>query len=365
MSPPHLHRALTPEVPALHVSGLDKSVTKEILSPLFSQFGTIDSIHVVRDRWTGESRGYAYVNYDIPANGAKALENLNNTIIEGHPCRIQFRCDPAMRKTSKANIYIKNLPTDVDDKALQVAFAKYGEIQSCKVALDDSGVSKGHGFIQYTDDEAACRAIEAAHLEELMGKPLFVCPFVPKKDRQCNSKEAKKTQIDIHIKNVAPQTTDQEFRQLFTRFGKVRSISITRDENGISQGFAFVSFINHTHAEAAVEQLNGKEFMGKDLQMVLQRPDSPSQDDQTKKDEKTMRNRQVLSKSGAVENSNTGGDDSISTTQTRQALKTVHFTRPAQDPIGQRSGVKGHEGRYQVCLLFHHILLDANATSCH
>jgi len=53
---------------------------------------------------------------------------------------------------------------------------------------------------------------------------------------------------------------------LFEKYGEVTSASLARDqETGKSRGFGFVNFVNHEHAAAAVEALNGKDFKGQDL----------------------------------------------------------------------------------------------------
>ena len=252
---------------SLYVGELDPSVTEAMLFDLFSQIGSVASIRVCRDAVTRRSLGYAYVNYNTNNDGEKALEELNYTLIKGRPCRIMWsQRDPALRKTGQGNVFIKNLDVAIDNKALHDTFAAFGNILSCKVAQDESGASKGYGFVHYETDEAASQAIKHVNGMLLNEKKVFVGHHIPKKDRQSKFEEMKANFTNIYVKNIPTEATDEEFRDLFEKFGDVTSASLARDsETGKSRGFGFVNFINHEHAATAVDELNGKDFKGQDL----------------------------------------------------------------------------------------------------
>jgi polyadenylate-binding protein len=252
---------------SLYVGELDPSVTEAMLFELFSQIGSVASIRVCRDAVTRRSLGYAYVNYNTTIDGEKALEELNYTLIKGRPCRIMWsQRDPALRKTGQGNVFIKNLDTAIDNKALHDTFAAFGNIRSCKVAQDETGASKGYGFVHYETDEAASQAIKHVNGMLLNEKKVFVGHHIPKKDRQSKFEEMKANFTNIYVKNIPTDATDEEFRQLFEKYGEVTSASLARDqETNKSRGFGFVNFINHEHASKAVEELNGKDFKGQDL----------------------------------------------------------------------------------------------------
>jgi polyadenylate-binding protein len=252
---------------SLYVGELDPSVTEAMLFELFSQIGSVASIRVCRDAVTRRSLGYAYVNYNTTMDGEKALEELNYTLIKGRPCRIMWsQRDPALRKTGQGNVFIKNLDVAIDNKALHDTFAAFGNILSCKVAQDESGASKGYGFVHYETDEAAAQAIKHVNGMLLNEKKVFVGHHIPKKDRQSKFEEMKANFTNIYVKNIPLEVTDEEFRELFEKYGDVTSASLARDqETGKSRGFGFVNFINHEHAATAVDELNGKDFKGQDL----------------------------------------------------------------------------------------------------
>jgi len=251
---------------SLYVGELDPSVTEAMLFELFSQIGAVASIRVCRDAVTRRSLGYAYVNYNSTPDGEKALEELNYTLIKGRPCRIMWsQRDPALRKTGQGNVFIKNLDVAIDNKALHDTFAAFGNILSCKVAQDENGNSKGYGFVHYETDEAAQQAIKHVNGMLLNEKKVFVGPHIPKKDRQSKFEEMKANFTNVYVKNIPAEVTDDQFRELFEKFGDVTSSSLARDQEGKSRGFGFVNFTTHEAASKAVEDLNGKDFHGQDL----------------------------------------------------------------------------------------------------
>lgn len=252
---------------SLYVGELDPSVTEAMLFELFSQIGPVASIRVCRDAVTRRSLGYAYVNYNTTVDGEKALEELNYTIIKGRPCRIMWsQRDPALRKTGAGNVFIKNLDVAIDNKALHDTFAAFGNILSCKVAQDEHGNSKGYGFVHYETDEAASQAIKHVNGMLLNEKKVYVGHHIPKKDRQSKFEEMKANFTNVYVKNINPDTSDDEFRELFNRYGDITSASLARDnETGKNRGFGFVNFTSHEAAAKAVDELNAKDFKGTDL----------------------------------------------------------------------------------------------------
>ncbi|KAK7992109.1 hypothetical protein PG996_012875 [Apiospora saccharicola] len=251
---------------SLYVGELDPSVTEAMLFELFSSIGSVASIRVCRDAVTRRSLGYAYVNYNTTSDGERALEELNYTQIKGRPCRIMWsQRDPALRKTGSGNIFIKNLDAAIDNKALHDTFAAFGNILSCKVAQDETGASKGYGFVHYETDEAAAAAIKHVNGMLLNEKKVYVGHHIPKKDRQSKFEEMKANFTNVYVKNIATDASDDQFRDLFTQYGDVTSSSLARDSEGKSRGFGFVNFTTHEAAAKAVDELNNKDFMGQEL----------------------------------------------------------------------------------------------------
>lgn len=255
-----------PHSASLYVGELDPSVTEAMLYELFSSIGQVASIRVCRDAVTRRSLGYAYVNYNNTADGERALEDLNYTLIKGKPCRIMWsQRDPALRKTGQGNVFIKNLDNAIDNKALHDTFAAFGNILSCKVAQDEFGNSKGYGFVHYETAEAANNAIKHVNGMLLNDKKVFVGHHISKKDRQSKFEEMKANFTNIYIKNLDHEISDDEFRKIFEKFGEITSATLSHDQDGKSRGFGFVNYSTHESAQAAVEDMNEKDIKGQKL----------------------------------------------------------------------------------------------------
>ncbi|KAG8530997.1 Protein phosphatase PP2A regulatory subunit B [Bacidia gigantensis] len=256
-----------PHSASLYVGELDQGVTEAMLFELFSQIGQVASIRVCRDAVTRRSLGYAYVNYNNTNDGERAMEELNYTLIKNKPCRIMWsQRDPALRKTGQGNVFIKNLDNAIDNKALHDTFSSFGNILSCKVATDETGASKGYGFVHYDSGEGASRAIEKVNGMLLNDKKVFVGHHIPRKDRESKFDEIKANFTNIYVKNIESEVTDDEFNQLFDKYGEVTSAAITREpETGKSRGFGFVNYAQHESATKAVDELHDKDFKGQKL----------------------------------------------------------------------------------------------------
>ncbi len=81
-------------------------------------------------------------------------------------------------------LYVGNLSYDVDNAALEQMFATYGEVKSAEVIHDrDTGRSKGFGFVEMADDNAAQEAIRGMNDQQHNGRPLTVNEARPKTER--------------------------------------------------------------------------------------------------------------------------------------------------------------------------------------
>lgn len=73
------------------------------------------------------------------------------------------------------NIYVGNLPYSVDSNELREAFEPYGEVGSVEVIFDRrTKRSRGYGFVEMSDDDAAREAIAALNGSDYQGRELRV-----------------------------------------------------------------------------------------------------------------------------------------------------------------------------------------------
>lgn len=76
---------------------------------------------------------------------------------------------------------------------------------------------------------------------------------------------------NLYVGNLSYQTTNDDLRQAFEAFGAVTSAQVVMDrETGRSRGFGFVEMSDG--ADAAIEQLNGSDFQGRNITVNEARP---------------------------------------------------------------------------------------------
>ena len=82
------------------------------------------------------------------------------------------------------NIYVSNLSFNVQDEDLKEFFTEYGEVTSAKVITDKfSGKSRGFGFVEMSDDEAAKKAIAELDQATVEGRTIRVMEAKPKEEK--------------------------------------------------------------------------------------------------------------------------------------------------------------------------------------
>ena len=82
-------------------------------------------------------------------------------------------------------LFVGSLPWGVNDQELEAVFSSFGTIVSAKVIMDrESGRSKGFGFVEFANDDAAKAAIEKLNGSDLQGRNIVVSEAKPLEPRR-------------------------------------------------------------------------------------------------------------------------------------------------------------------------------------
>ena len=82
--------------------------------------------------------------------------------------------------------------------------------------------------------------------------------------------------MKIYVGNLSYDVAEDDLRQAFSEFGEVKSVNLLTDkQTGQSKGFGFVEMAEVSEGQAAIKEMNGKEFMGRELK-VDQAKDKPA-----------------------------------------------------------------------------------------
>ncbi|XP_022763418.1 polyadenylate-binding protein 2-like [Durio zibethinus] len=323
---------------SLYVGDLDLSVTETQLYEYFNQVGQVVTVRVCKDLSTRRSLGYGYVNYNNPQEAARALDLLNFTPLNGKPIRIMYsNRDPSLRKSGSGNIFIKNLDKGIDQKALHDTFSAFGNILSCKVATDPSGNSKGYGFVQFDNEEAAQKAIEKLNGMLLNDKQVYVGPFVRKQERDTSISKTKFN--NVYVKNLSESTSEEDLKNIFGEFGPITSAVVMREPDRKSKCFGFINFENADDAAIAVESLNGKKFDDKEWYVGKAQKKSEREVELKLKFEQTMKEAADKFQGANLYVKNL--DDSISDEKLKELFSqygTIASCKVMRDPNGISKG---------------------------
>jgi RNA recognition motif-containing protein len=72
----------------LYVGNLSFNSTTDSIRETFASCGTVTDVHVVMDRETGRSRGFAFVTMSTDAEAQKAIAETNGAMVDGRPLRV-------------------------------------------------------------------------------------------------------------------------------------------------------------------------------------------------------------------------------------------------------------------------------------
>ena len=120
----------------LYVGNLNPGLEDVRLFQHFKPFGDLVSCKIMRDIYSGESRRFAFISYSTKEAAEKAMKEMNYKKIDGWELRICFKKTTSEFKP-EANIFVKNLPDEVNAKELDELCSKYGNILSCTIRNDD------------------------------------------------------------------------------------------------------------------------------------------------------------------------------------------------------------------------------------
>jgi RNA recognition motif-containing protein len=72
----------------LYVGNLSKSTTQEELNTLFTQAGAVSSVEIIKDRNTGESKGFGFITMGAQDTAEKAISMFNASTLNDHTLKV-------------------------------------------------------------------------------------------------------------------------------------------------------------------------------------------------------------------------------------------------------------------------------------
>ncbi|XP_067320128.1 ELAV-like protein 3 isoform X3 [Anolis sagrei] len=153
----------------LIVNYLPQNMTQEEFKSLFGSIGEIESCKLVRDKITGQSLGYGFVNYVDSNDADKAINTLNGLKLQTKTIKVSY-ARPSSASIRDANLYVSGLPKTMSQKEMEQLFSQYGRIITSRILVDQvTGVSRGVGFIRFDKRIEAEEAIKGLNGQKPLG----------------------------------------------------------------------------------------------------------------------------------------------------------------------------------------------------
>lgn len=233
----------------LIVNYLPQNMTQEEIKSLFSSIGPVETCKLIKDKLTGQSLGYAFVNYCNQDDAEKAVSSLNSMRLQNKTIKVSY-ARPSSEQIKGANLYVCGLTKEFSQEELEKLFNPYGAIISSKILTDPkTGESKGVGFVRFDKRSEAENAIN-----QLNGKSLESMPD-PLVVKFANSPTSVKSVMGLPL---APFVTT--CRGFFQPYRQTANGSYRYSPMGGAPPAAYCadpSAILHSHSVAATAPLTG------------------------------------------------------------------------------------------------------------
>jgi len=249
----------------LQVKDLAQDTNQDEIDTLFWAFGELVHCQL--------AKGIATIEYVEQASADLAMNTLNGRTFRGAVLNIESGTEskkkrkPLVEKKrivvprgkSPLNLYVNHLPKEYNEDQLKELFGQYGQVESVRIFKHKPEAKDSTACIRYAKKRGAAEAIDALHNTTLEEHTISVeyavdkkrdalDPYVPQEENEQNN---------IFIKGLAPETKEDELKELFGQFGTVDSIKVfTGKFTKEPLGTACVRMRNHKEAASAINALN-------------------------------------------------------------------------------------------------------------
>ncbi|KAL7239118.1 hypothetical protein ACSBR2_005089 [Camellia fascicularis] len=262
--------ALPPHGSEIFIGGLPRDVSEEDLRDLCDSLGEIVEIRLIKNRDTGESKGFAFVAFKTKEVAQQAIEELHNKEFKGRTIRCSL-------SESKYRLFIGNVPKSWTDDEFRKVIEETGPgAENIELIKDPQNPSRNRGFafIEYFNN--ACADYSRQKMSTVNFKLDGNSPTVSWADPKStpdNSVAASQVKA-LYVKNIPENTPLEQVKQLFQRHGEVTKVVMPPSKSGGKGDFGFVHYAERSSALKAVKDTEKHEIDGQVLEVCLAKPQS-------------------------------------------------------------------------------------------
>jgi len=248
------------------VGDLQYWMDENYLHSCFGSSGEVVNIKVIRNRHSGVSEGYGFIEFYTHVSAEKALQNFSGHVMPNTDRAFKLNWasysmgEKRSEISSDHSIFVGDLAVDVTDAMLLELFSnKYRSVKGAKVIIDaNTGRSRGYGFVRFGDDNDKIHAMTEMNGVYCSTRPIRVGPATPRRSQgDSGTSPPRQSHVDstnrtVYVGGLDPNVSEDELRKAFAKYGDLASVKIP-----FGKQCGFVQFVNRVDAEEALHGLNG------------------------------------------------------------------------------------------------------------
>ncbi|XP_027108575.1 heterogeneous nuclear ribonucleoprotein Q isoform X4 [Coffea arabica] len=261
---------LPPHGSEVFIGGLPRDVSEIDLKNLCESIGEIFEIRVMKNRDTGESKGFAFVAFKTKDVAQKAIEVLHNKEFKGRTLRCSL-------SETKYRLFIGNIPKVLTDNDFRKVIDDTGPgAETIELIKDPHNPNRNRGFafVEYYNN--ACADYSRQKLSNTSFKLEGNTPTVTWADPKITpDHSAAAAQVKaLYVKNIPENTSIEQLKELFQQHGEVTKVIMPPAKSGGKRDFGFVHYAERSSALKAIKETEKYDINGQVLEVVLAKPQS-------------------------------------------------------------------------------------------
>ncbi|KKZ65925.1 multiple RNA-binding domain-containing protein 1 [[Emmonsia] crescens] len=199
-----------------------------------------------------------------------------------------------------STLFVRNLNFSTTNARLAEVFQPLDGFLSARVKTKPDPkrpgetLSMGFGFVEFRTSAQARAALATMNGYKLDQHELVIktshkaTDAAEERRREDNAKKIAMRGTKILIKNLPFQATKKDIRNLFSAYGKLRSVRVPQKFDGTARGFAFADFVSAREAENAMDALKNTHLLGRRLVLDFASEDAIDPEKEIQNIEKKM-----------------------------------------------------------------------------
>ncbi|XP_008437829.1 heterogeneous nuclear ribonucleoprotein Q isoform X1 [Cucumis melo] len=268
--------ALPPHGSEVFIGGLSRDVLEEDLREMCESLGEIFEIRIIKDKDSGESKGYAFIAFKTKEAAQKAIEDLHGKEVKVGKT---IRCSLS---DSKHRLFIGNVPKSWTDDEFRRLIEGVGPgVENIELIKDPQNPNRNRGFAFVLYYNNACADYSRQKMSSANFKLDGNSPTVSWADPKSMPDNTAAAQVKaLYVKNIPENTTTEQLKELFQQHGEVTKVNMPPGKAGSSKrDFAFIHYAERSSALKAVKETEKYEIEGQLLEVVLAKPQSDKKSD--------------------------------------------------------------------------------------